>query len=378
MKENRPRMSIKEFQEAAVTMYEPHRIPVILWGQTGIGKTDVLLDIAEKTDRILRVFYPAGMEPSDLSGLPMQSSKNLELVEFKKTDMIHFEKGKRYILFFDELNRAALDMQQAVVPMYNSSPYFGVHEIQADVWIVTAMNDTALQEGVMVSECDDALLTRSAQIVLSPLVKEVAAYLNGKYANNIVASFMSSNYIADAIAPDFADVYKDRHYVMPTPRNFEKACQMVSNLADPEQLKKSNVMRLAMQSILGTKVTTALVAYLEELKKLDPELLFGDGKQIKKQLVEACEKVDQINTTMLLNAFQAAVRTLKDRSQDQIKHFIRNLLLIEKDKSGKNAYSETIAAVYATIRNEKISPVITVLADEEFIGAFLQYHAVKK
>lgn len=377
MHDNRPKMTIKEFQEAAINVFEPNRIPVILWGPTGVGKTDVLVRLAEQTNRILRIFYPAGMEASDLSGLPFQSSKNVELVEFRKTDLIHFDKDKKYILFFDELNRAAIDMQQATIPMWNHTPYFGVHKLEADVWIVTAMNDSALQEGVMVSECDDALLTRSAQIVLTPTVRETGAYLTEKYPANLMAGFLMSNYIADAIKPDFSDVYSERTYIMPTPRNFEKACQMVRNI-DSDQLKESNAMRLALQSILGTKVTGAFQAYLRELEKLNPELLFGDSKEIKKRIKQCCENIDQQNTTMLLNAFQAAASMLKDKEPEELRHFVRNMLAIEKDDSGSNAYSEIVASVYAKVRTDSPKNIMSVLAEDEFISPFLKYANKKK
>lgn len=373
MIDNRPKMSITDFIEAARTIYEPNRVPVILWGPTGIGKTDVMIKLSELTDRILRIFYPAGMEPPDLSGLPMQSLKNVELIEFKKTDIINFEPGKKYLVFMDELNRATLDMQQALVALYNSKPYFGVHSLEtSDLWIVTAMNDTALQQGVNVSETDDALRTRAAQIILKTTTKEVGDYLGTKYQNNFMANFLRSPHIAGAVEPDFANVYKEAAYIMATPRNFEMGAKVVQGKS-VEQIRD---MFSTIQSILGIAVVGAIEKYISNMKRFDPELLFRNDGRTRQELDVYLNAAgtDQDMLKTLLDAFNQGLSMSDERPDEQVASFLRNLIYINTKPDGTPGYRDVIGGVFANVRLQNKRNVAKVAARREFLEFFKEFH----
>jgi hypothetical protein len=377
MNDNRPQMSIAEFIDTATTIYEPNRIPVILWGTTGVGKTDVMITLATLTDRILRVFYPAGMEPPDLSGLPMQSLKNAELIEFKKSEQIHFEPGKKYLIFWDELNRATIDMQQAVLGLYNKRPYFGVHDIShADLWVVTAMNDMTLQDGVMVNDVDDALRTRAAQVVLRPTTQEVGDYLATKYPNNFIANFLRSQYISGVVERDFGDVYRTSQFIMPTPRNFEMAAKIVQGKT-VQQIEQSFK---ALHSILGIAAVSAIAKYIKSIEQIDPQILFNDGDSTKRVLDEYLRKpITQETTAVLLEAFSNALAMSVEHQDEkngdpELKALLRNLMYIEKRPDGSAGYKDVIAAFFNTVRTSGMRHLVRVLANKEFMTFFREFH----
>ena len=377
MNDNRPQMSIAEFMEAATTVYEPNKIPVILWGPTGAGKTDVIIKLSTLTDRIPRILYPAGMEPPDLSGLPMESRKNVELVEFKKSEQIHFEPGQKYLIFWDELNRATIDMQQAVLGLYNKRPYFGVHDVShADLWVVTAMNDMGLQDGVMVNDVDDALRTRAAQVVLRPTTQEVGDYLATVYPNNFIANFLRSQYISGVVERDFGDVYRTPQYVMPTPRNFEMAAKVVQGKT-AKQIEQSFK---AIHSILGIAAVSAIDKYLKTMKQIDPLILFKEDDITKNVLAEYLTKpITQETTAMLLEAFTNALAMSVDHQDEEngdpeLKALLRNVMSLDKRPDGSDGYKDIIAGVFNAVRNNSMRHMIRVLANKEFMRFFREFH----
>lgn len=374
MNDNRPLMTIAEFNDAALTIYEPNKIPLILWGPTGAGKTDVIIRLSDKTQRILRIFYPAGMEPPDLSGLPFPSTVQIELVEFKKSELIHFEPGKKYLVFMDELNRATIDMQQALVGLYNKRPYFGVHDVsKSDIWVVTAMNDTFLQAGVMVNEVDDALRTRAAQVVLKPTTQEVGEYLAEVYPNNLIANFLRSQYISGVVERDFGDVYKTAQYIMPTPRNFEMAAKVVQGVP----VSKVSEKYKAIHSILGIAAIAALEKYVSNMKHLDPMLLF---KEKPAELHEyLCKPITQETTGVLLEAFTNALAMSADHVDEKngspkLKAFMHNLISLNNLADGSDGYKDIIAGVFNTIRTQGLRHMANVIANKEFVKFLREFH----
>lgn len=363
--------------DTATSIYEPNRIPVILWGPTGTGKTDVMIKLAALTDRILRVYYPAGMEPPDLSGLPFESRENIELVAWRKSEQIHFEEGKKYLLFWDELNRATIDMQQAVLGLYNKRPYFGVHDVShADLWVVTAMNDIGLQNGVNVNDVDDALRTRAAQVVLRPTTQEVGDYLATAYPNNFIANFLRSQYISGVVERDFGDVYRTEQYIMPTPRNFEMAAKIVQGKSRDEIEKSFK----ALHSILGIAAVSAMDRYLKSMKQIDPLILFRDDDITKNTLTEYLMKpITQETTAMLLEAFSNALAMSVDHQDEEngdpeLKALLRNVMYLDKRPDGSDGYKDIIAGFFNTIRTKAMRHMVRVLANKEFMKFFREFH----
>lgn len=379
MENNTPKVSIKEFLSDA-KLAEESRLPLIMWGPTGSGKTDAAIQLAKGTDRILRIYYPSGMEPTDLSGLPIDNPE-IELVEFRKTNLIHFDPNQKYILFIDEFNRAPLDVQQALVPLWNPIPYVGVHEIKADVWIITAMNNTEFQNNVNVTEVDDAILTRSGQYTIVPRLGDVADYLQSRYPDSLFAPFLSSQYIADAINMDFGNIYKDDTMIKATARNLEKACQIFNGVTaetiDSDSPKSASYFRL-LQSVGGHKLVAGFASYLRELERMNPEDLFKSSKTVKQKLTKMTDEMTTSNTTLLLTAFQGGLQPdcIDKKSTVQIKNYLNNLMLIAKDSKGKAAYRDVIGAVFATIRDKNIQKVHSIQASDEYIDFFLEFYEI--
>jgi MoxR-like ATPase len=91
----------REFMSAA----EGHHTPVMMWGPPGVGKSQMVSEVAAKHDVPVIDIRLSQMEPSDLRGIPFRTGENVEwavpviLPNAKR----HGEKG---ILFLDEITSA--------------------------------------------------------------------------------------------------------------------------------------------------------------------------------------------------------------------------------------------------------------------------------
>ena len=84
----------KEFQSTA----EGHHTPVMLWGPPGVGKSQIIAQVAEKQSVPIIDIRLSQMEPSDLRGIPFRET---DLVEWAVPAMLPDAKrhGGQGILF---------------------------------------------------------------------------------------------------------------------------------------------------------------------------------------------------------------------------------------------------------------------------------------
>jgi MoxR-like ATPase len=82
-----------------------HHTPVMLWGPPGVGKSDIVGQIAERHDVPVLDIRLSQMEPSDLRGIPFRSG---ELVEWAIPAMLPDAQrhGTSGVLFLDEITSA--------------------------------------------------------------------------------------------------------------------------------------------------------------------------------------------------------------------------------------------------------------------------------
>ena len=91
----------REFLSAA----EGHHTPVMLWGLPGIGKSDMVRQVAERHGVPVIDLRLSQLEPSDLRGIPVRVEERVEwAIPALLPDSARH--GARGILFLDEINAA--------------------------------------------------------------------------------------------------------------------------------------------------------------------------------------------------------------------------------------------------------------------------------
>jgi len=163
-----------------------NRVPVMLWGPTGIGKTTAIYEYGQMCDAKVITLHLASQEPGDLVGLP--GRENLTPEEQKAA----IEKGLKdrtgrtiwlrpqwmpdendpgkYIFFLDEFNRGPKYVLACMFPFLLEGRLH-THRLPKDSWVIAAGNPA--DDNYDVTEIHDkALISRLCHIKLTPTAQE--------------------------------------------------------------------------------------------------------------------------------------------------------------------------------------------------------------
>ncbi|WP_314241759.1 AAA family ATPase [Streptomyces kutzneri] len=128
-------------QLAALTLAVAADLPVLLWGEPGIGKTAALTQLAETLDLPLTTVIASVHEPSDFSGLPIVGDDPAEQgVPMAPPDWaVRLVRAGRGLLFLDELSTAPPAVQAALLRLVLERR-IGSLQLPPGVRIVAAAN----------------------------------------------------------------------------------------------------------------------------------------------------------------------------------------------------------------------------------------------
>jgi hypothetical protein len=128
-------------QLEALTLAVAADLPVLLWGEPGIGKTAALNHLAEALDLPLTTVIASVHEPSDFSGLPVVGDDPAEQgVPMAPPDWaVRLVRAGRGLLFLDELSTAPPAVQAALLRLVLERR-IGSLRLPAGVRIVAAAN----------------------------------------------------------------------------------------------------------------------------------------------------------------------------------------------------------------------------------------------
>ncbi|PSJ25250.1 AAA family ATPase [Streptosporangium nondiastaticum] len=128
-------------QLEALTLAVAADLPVLLWGEPGIGKTAALTQLAESLDLPLTTVIASVHEPSDFSGLPVVGDDPSEQgVAMAPPDWaVRLVRAGRGLLFLDELSTAPPAVQAALLRLVLERR-IGALRLPPGVRIVAAAN----------------------------------------------------------------------------------------------------------------------------------------------------------------------------------------------------------------------------------------------
>jgi hypothetical protein len=116
--------------------------PVFLWGPPGVGKSDIIAQIATELGGIMIDMRLAQMEPTDLRGIPFYNKDIGKMCWAEPVDLPTPEQAKKYpiiVLFLDEMNQAAPAVQAAAYQLVLNMR-LGTYHLPDNVVIVAAGN----------------------------------------------------------------------------------------------------------------------------------------------------------------------------------------------------------------------------------------------
>ncbi|MCX5206485.1 MoxR family ATPase [Streptomyces sp. NBC_00237] len=133
-----------DVQLEALTLAVAADLPVLLWGEPGIGKTAALTQLAESLDLPLTTVIASVHEPSDFSGLPViGDDPATQGVPMAPPDWaVRLAEAGRGLLFLDELSTAPPAVQAALLRLVLERRV-GALQLPPGVRIVAAANPRA-------------------------------------------------------------------------------------------------------------------------------------------------------------------------------------------------------------------------------------------
>ena len=128
-------------RKAMLTAFKAKR-PVFLWGPPGIGKSEVVAEIAEELGGFVYDLRMAQMEPTDIRGIPFFNKENGKMDWAPPIDLPDEETASQYpviVLFLDEMNSAPPAVQAAGYQLILNRRV-GKYKLPDNVVIVAAGN----------------------------------------------------------------------------------------------------------------------------------------------------------------------------------------------------------------------------------------------
>jgi hypothetical protein len=114
------------------------RRPVFLWGQPGIGKSDIIKQIGDDANREVIDVRLALWEPTDIKGIPYYNADHGKMMWAAPAEL-PTDPNSKAILFLDELNSAPPAVQAAAYQLVLNRRV-GTYQLPAGVDIVAAGN----------------------------------------------------------------------------------------------------------------------------------------------------------------------------------------------------------------------------------------------
>jgi hypothetical protein len=121
---------------------------ILIKGEPGIGKTEIIKQVAKNLDADLIVSHPAVSDPTDYKGLPVReaSGDHATFLPFGETWRA-IQATKLTVWFVDDLGQASESVQKALMQLLLGRRLNG-HMLSDDVVFVGATNDVGQKSGV--------------------------------------------------------------------------------------------------------------------------------------------------------------------------------------------------------------------------------------
>jgi MoxR-like ATPase len=264
-------------------------LPVLLWGEPGIGKTAALTQLADSLDLPLTTVIASVHEPTDFSGLPIVGDDpTVQGVPMAPPQWaVELVQAGRGLLFLDELSTATPAVQAALLRVVLERKV-GVLQLPPGVRIVAAANPRAsAADGWELSPPlanrfvhlywvhDREVVVRGLggtwpRAELPSLVPERLAGAVA-YARHAVCSFLEAR---PTLIHRLPSTETRRGAAWPSPRSWEAALTLLA-FGTAASVSRE-VLALLVRGAVGDGPGLELLAHLDRMELPDPESLLAD------------------------------------------------------------------------------------------------------
>ena len=169
------------------------RLPVLLRGRHGVGKSQVVYQIADARELPVVERRASQMTEGDLLGLPdtTDTASGRKATTWNAPDWLVTACEQPVVLFLDEVDRATMEVRQGLFELTDSRKINGWH-LHPETLIIAAVNGGEHGAQYQVGEMDPAELDRWTVFDVEPSVEDWLKWANGK-VDGILWDFVNMN-----------------------------------------------------------------------------------------------------------------------------------------------------------------------------------------
>lgn len=278
-------MNISEIKSVLPVLMRNKVVP-FLWGQQGMGKTQVIKQLAKEHSLQFRHLHLATQEVGDLVGLLIHTPEG----NVKHSRPEWFPTEGKGIVFLDEFNRATPEVLQVMLPFVNEGTIH-THTLP-EGWSVVCAGNYQTNAFNVTDTSDAALMSRFCHIDFQPTKEEFTTFAEG-LSRFVVADFIREN-------PEMLEVpHKERlntSLITPDRRSW---VDMIGRLEQEESIE--NTRYEIYSGIVGPTAAASFVTF----KKKSEERLRGRDvlnqySRVRSRVIEASTpkkpRLDLLNT----------------------------------------------------------------------------------
>jgi hypothetical protein len=257
----------KEFLSAGAFEGSMFHTPVMLWGPPGVGKSQMVAQVAEKHDAAIVDIRLSQMEPSDLRGIPFKNGQKVEwAIPAMLPDVeVH---GAAGILFIDEITSAPPSVSAAAYQLILDRR-LGEYRVP-EHWAIVAAGNRQGDRGVSYS-MPAPLANRFSHYEVDVNLDDWAAWAYRNAIDERVIGFLR-------FRPDLLFDFNPEHnpVAFPSPRSWEFAHRALHKFCDQPQLLTGG-----LEACVGKAAGVELYAFIQSLEHLPDidAILRGESRE---------------------------------------------------------------------------------------------------
>ncbi len=262
-------VDFKTFVEVAPFVLRVRK-PVLLRGRHGVGKSQVVYQIADAMELPVVERRASQMTEGDLVGLPSIDGNR---TTFNPPDWFKEACESACVLFLDEVDRATIEVRQGIFELTDSRKLNG-HNLHPDTLIVAAVNGGEHGEQYQVGEMDPAELDRWTVFDVEPTMEDWLDWAKDN-VDSLVWDFINNNRAHLEHAGDF-----EPNKVYPSRRSWDRFNECVSAAMLLEEPKEnlSTLFNLAC-GFVGFEAAVTFRDFAQNYQSLvTPEDILTHGK----------------------------------------------------------------------------------------------------
>jgi hypothetical protein len=245
---------------------------LLVFGQAGGGKTEMAKQAVERADCIPIYINLAVLEPTDLVGLPIidRSGKHPQVVYaspkfLPRKDENNINGKAKYVAIFDELDKAAGDLQNPLLEILQT---FSINGVPLDIR-AAIMTGNLPDEGAFSKPVNQALTNRCLVYRLNGTTDAWLKWANDSSLNFLVTGFIGQNtewLNKQATEGDPTD------YTRPSPRSWTKAAYDLDKAMMEKSTDTVDFLTTIVSGRVGNPAALKFRVWLDHYRHIHPEI----------------------------------------------------------------------------------------------------------